>query len=315
MWKSIGPNADVALAALRNLQHDLEGRRLGRQTDLPVLQPLSDRELPARRPLAEATRAYLDEVRQFRSPKTIAACENMLVRFLARYPDKWVEDITRKELLDHMFGLRNEGLGDRSIFNHIARITTLLKANGIPRLLRPADMPRYDEKEVRAYNTDELAIPSAAASADERLLFHFFLGTGFRDGEVMHCTWSNVDFKGKVISARSKPEMGFKLKDHEERSVSVPDALIQSLRTLRRLAFRAGLNCGECVTKAGEDCGDHPVRTYWGLHSFRRTFATFHGDAGISPRKFRSGSGTRTWRPRFATWRSPNSGRNAPGLR
>ena len=161
----------------------------------------------------------------------------------------------------------------------IARIHTLLKANGIQRLLRPADMPRYDEKEVRAYNTDELATLFAAASADERLLFHFFLATGFRDGEVMHCTWSNVDFKGKVISARSKLEMGFKLKDHEERSVPVPDALIQSLaewkrrsttmlifpgkagkpnghflRTLQRLAFRAGLNCGECVTKSGKGC-------------------------------------------------------------
>ena len=131
----------------------------------------------------------------------------MLGRFLARYPNSAINDITRKDLLDHMVGLRQEGLGDRTVFNHIARITTLLKANGIPRLLRPADMPGMTKKEVRAYNADELATLFAAASADERLLFHFLLGTGFRDGEVMHCTWRDVDFKGKVISARSKPEM------------------------------------------------------------------------------------------------------------
>ena len=241
--------------------------------------------------------------------KTIAACENVLRRFLARYPNKAIIDITRKDLLDHMVGLRHEGLGDRTVFNHIARIQTLLKVNGLPRLLRPADMPRYDEKEVRAYNADELATLFAAASAEERLLFHFFLGTAFRDGEVMHSTWRDVDFKGKVISARLKPEMGFKLKDHEERSVPVPEALIQSLagwmrrsttmlifpgkagkphgrflRTLQRLAFRAGLNCGECVIKRGKGCGDHPVCPYWGLHGLRRTFATFHSDAGVSPR-------------------------------
>ncbi|WP_263367842.1 hypothetical protein [Edaphobacter bradus] len=37
----------------------------------------------------------------------------------------------------------------------------------------------------------------------------------------MYCTWGNVDFKGKVISVRSKPEMGFRIKDKEERSVPV----------------------------------------------------------------------------------------------
>ncbi len=187
VWKSVGP--DAALAAVRNLQHDLEAFGLGRPGCHPNLkvEPPGP-EASARLSLAEATQAYLAEVRQFRSPKTIAACENMLGRFLARYPNKSILDITRKDLLDHMVGLRQETLGDRTVFNHIARITTLLKANGISRLLRPADMPRYDEKEVRAYNADELATLFAAASADERLLFHFFLGTGFRDGEVMHCT-------------------------------------------------------------------------------------------------------------------------------
>ncbi len=37
----------------------------------------------------------------------------------------------------------------------------------------------------------------AAANAEERMLFEFFLGTGFREQEVMFCSWRNVDSNGK----------------------------------------------------------------------------------------------------------------------
>ncbi len=158
-----------------------------------------------------------------------------------------------------------------------------------------------------AYNIDELAVLLSAATADERLLFEFFLGTGFRETEVMYCTWSNVDLKSKVVSVWSKPEMAFRVKDKEERSVPIPDSLItvladrkkrstsmlvfpsesgkpngHFLRLLKELAFHASLNCGECKTKTGQSCGTHPVCSNWTSHKFRRTFATMHSEADAS---------------------------------
>jgi integrase/recombinase XerD len=56
------------------------------------------------------------------------------------------------------------------------------------------------------------------------------------------------------------------------------------LRTLQRLAYRAGLNCCECITKVGKSCTAHAVCSEWGLHKFRKTFATMHSEAGVSPR-------------------------------
>jgi integrase/recombinase XerD len=53
---------------------------------------------------------------------------------------------------------------------------------------------------------------------------------------------------------------------------------------VQKLAYRAGLNCGECVTKAGKSCVGHPVCPQWGLHKFRKTFATMHSEAGVSAR-------------------------------
>lgn len=331
-WQAVGPDPDRAIVALRNTQHDLEARALGRKVPNPVStldiessrsairHPAVDPDVvtPLGTPLTEAIATYIAEVRRFRAPKTIAACENILSLFGARFPQKSIQTLTRKDLLDHMSFLRERGLGQRTVYNHIARIGTLLRANKITGLLAHSDKPKYDEKAPTAYDCDQLNALFAAATAEERILFEFFLGTGFREQEVMHCTWRNIDFKGKVITIWSKPEMGFRLKDKEERSVPVPDSLIGALacrkmqstsmlvfpganekpnghflRILKDLALRAGLNCGECVCKPKmkngkvqprRSCATHPVCGDWGLHKFRKTFGTFHSEAGVSPR-------------------------------
>jgi integrase len=207
---------------------------LGRSAPTSEIVPASVEQPQAAISLDGAIQEYLDEVRRFRSPKTIAACENMLSRFSAGLPGMLIKDITRRNLLDHMSTLKGEGLGDRTICNHISRINTLLKANGVINLLGADDKPKFDEKDVTAYNSDELAVLFAAATAEERLLFEFFLGTGFREQEVMYCTWANIDLKSKVASVWSKPEMGFRVKDKEERSVPVPDSLIDALANRKK---------------------------------------------------------------------------------
>jgi integrase/recombinase XerD len=277
VWQAAGAEADAALAALRNVEHDLRSISLGRLTPETTARPeVAAPPKAESASLADAIAAYLGEVRRFRSYKTIAACRHMLTLFSSRFPGKAVNEITRDDLLDHMSALQEKGLSDRTIYNHIMRIGTLLKANGVVGLFSPADKPQYDEKDVEAYNSDQLTALFAAASPEERILFEFFLGTGFREQEVMYTTWKNVDFHGKVVSVRSKAEMGFRIKDKEERSSPVPDSLIAPLatrkrqstsmlifpgdsgkpnghflRVLQKLAFRAGLNCGECVTKKG----------------------------------------------------------------
>ena len=56
------------------------------------------------------------------------------------------------------------------------------------------------------------------------------------------------------------------------------------LSKLKTQALRAGLNCGHCVNKRGHTCKGKPVCSRWSLHKFRRTFASWHHDSGISAR-------------------------------
>jgi hypothetical protein len=93
-----------------------------------------------------------------------------------------------------MAALQEEGLSPRTIFNHVMRIKTFLRSRGIVDLLKPEDIPDYDEPDVEAYDVKQLGALFAAADPGERLLFEFFLPT-FRDQEVRYCTWRNVDFR------------------------------------------------------------------------------------------------------------------------
>ena len=316
VWEAVGAEPDAAVTALHNKEHDLKGEALHRPTDPTPSGP----SLPPDLTVSQTIEKYLSDIRRFRSAKTIAACENILGRFEKTFGTRPLSTITREDMLDHMEALLKgePGRGDeinslpkrklapRTVYNHIMRIKGFLKSQGIAALLKSEDIPDYDEPEVEAYNTDQLQTLFQAAQPEERLLFEFFLATGFRDQEVRFATWRNVDLNGKVISVKSKPELGFRPKDKEERSVPVPDALIEALaerkgtaksmfvfpgpngapdghflRRLQRLAFRAGLNCGECLNTKGQCCRDHAACGSWGLHKFRKTFATMHSEAGV----------------------------------
>jgi integrase len=52
----------------------------------------------------------------------------------------------------------------------------------------------------------------------------------------MYCTWANVDLKKQGDLGLVEAGIGFRAKDKEERSVPVPDSLIEALAERKRLA-------------------------------------------------------------------------------
>jgi integrase len=175
------------------------------------------------------------------------------------------------------------------------------------------DWPKYEEEDAVPYTEDELRRLFAAADEDQHIRCQFFLKTGARDKEVAFSTWQDIDFESKLFSITPKKDLGFKLKNHETRRVPLPDDLIHMLRDrrpsdlnarlvfpnrggnperkflrkLKELALRAGLNCGHCTTLSKGNslsCKDRPICKKWILHRFRKSFATLHHEAGVSPR-------------------------------
>ena len=254
----------------------------GRETLFPAEEPI-----PAGKILiADAIASYLKDVEPpQREPKTYDEYRLVLHKFRDTCTKRYVREITRDDLLDfrrHLYSFGNEA---RTVFNRMGIVLQLLKLHGVERLLKKGDKPKFVLNVREMYQPEDLEALFKACTADEKVLYLFFLLTGERDKEVRHTAWSDIDFSRNVVRVTSKKQLGFKPKDKEEREIPVPASLLSTLREhkkrqsgpnphnlvfptargkpdrkfenkLKRISNRAGLNCGSCVSKHGNKCTD-----------------------------------------------------------
>jgi integrase/recombinase XerD len=302
VYERVGKDASEALNLLRR-------RQLGRESlaaGLKVVDPTGNRTR-----IDDAISLYLTRVAISRSPKTQNEFNLFLLQFQDLCSKVFLEEINGDDLLLYAATLRDQGLAARTVANRVARISCFLRHHKITGLLEAHEKPRYVEREPKAYNEADLRGLFQACSKEQELIFRFFLKSGCREQEVAHLTYRDLDFVNKTVTVVEKVVTGFRPKDRQERTVPLPDDLMRSLaermaeckgkvlvfpnsrgtveghflRMLKKIASRNGLNCGECVNRKGLSCREHPVCSKWQLHSFRRSYATFHAEAGVPVRR------------------------------
>lgn len=264
--------------------------------------------------IAQSIDAYLKDVEPpQREPKTYEEYRNVLYRFRDTCKKELVKDIDRKDCLEFMRHLYSIGNEARTVYNRIGIVQQWLRLNGITGLLHGRDKPNFVTNMREMYQPEDLEALFKACDAEERIRYLFFLLTGERDKEVRYTAWSDIDFNRKCVRVTAKKQLGFKPKDKEEREIPVPAALLEALREyksrqaglnrhdllfptsegkpdkklenkLKRIACRAGLNCGRCTSKYGNQCSEGPYCGKWFLHKFRHTFATTCLEEGVSIR-------------------------------
>jgi integrase/recombinase XerD len=261
-------------------------------------------------------RCYRDSLALF-----VAYCEGSHIEYL--------QDIDKKVVLRFKPFLRESkdryglAISDRTVFNHFLNTISFLNEYKVDHGLKASDWPTYEEKEVSVYSDSEFNTLLAAAKVEERDVLEFFFGVNFRNGEGAHTEWHDIDFDQKEASIYSKEKKyDWRVKDKEKRIVPISDALVERLRDrrrrhpddilvfenrngrpdlhllriIKRVALRAGLNCGHCIAKSKKDvkhacnhsacneglsCKNHPVCKKWIIHTLRKTWATNRSRAGM----------------------------------
>lgn len=216
--------------------------------------------------------------------------------FLSIIKKTYADEITDDEVNKHLTVLRQRKQAERTIFNRHQCIVAFLKYMKLDTKVLAPTKPKFDKKLPEVYTPDELK-QFFASVKDEKLslTFELLLKTGMREREAVFLFWSNVDLDAGTIKIVSKPELGFTIKDNEERKIIVPADLLKKLkvyrqahpdekyvtgtkndtphekllRTLKRLVHAAGLNCGEC-----QSCTKYNECEKWWLHKFRSTYIT-----------------------------------------
>lgn len=253
--------------------------------------------------VAEAVASYLKDMEPpQREPRTYQAYKYCLELFAHHCAKRFIQEVKREDVLAFIRKLYELGCSARTAYNRAVIVSQLLKANGITKLLHNRDWPDYVDPIRSIYEPEEIQAILKACDERGRLLYLCYLLTGLRDKEMRYLTWRDIDFRSHVIRVTTKPLYGFKPKNKEEREVPIPESLAAALKKyktaqkpspdsvvfpnesgrpdkrhefkLKRIAFHAKLNCGQCVSKHGNKCSEGAYCSNFFLHKFRHTFAT-----------------------------------------
>jgi integrase len=287
-----------------------------------IAGPEPEPEVAPKTTIGDAIDAYLRYVKMQRKPRTHLTYRYTLDTLLrAAYKKKYVEDATRDDVLDFMTRCYELGLGARTVYDKVVTVLQLFKKHGRTGLMEKGDWPKYVDAIRPIYEPEELIAMFNVATEDEADLLKFILGSGFRDQELRYVAYLDLDFRHHLARVTAKAKWGFTPKNWEERTVPLPAGLMERLRkrkerkqarphdlvfgntkgrpdsemdmVVKRVAERAGLNCGQCVTEHNNKCAEGPYCMNFFLHKFRHTFATNHLRDGVDIRTVQNWLGHR----------------------
>jgi integrase len=146
----------------------------------------------------------------------------------------FVDQVTREDILQFMTDCYKHGLGKRTVYDELVVVLHLFKRHGKIKLIESSDWPHYVETIRPIYEAEEIAAMFAHADQDEGAFLKFLLASGFRDREVRHVTWRDMDFRNSLVRLTAKPLKGFGPKNWEERAVPLPPLLLSSCKDSER---------------------------------------------------------------------------------
>lgn len=267
------------------------------------------RDASERISIQDAVDVYLEQ-KANKEPRTVLAYRLVLNQFAELCGVRFLDEITVEVLRAYKVAMEKQGLSAKTINTRVNITYFMLKKNGITARVPLDEMPTVEEMPAVPYTEKEIKKLFKAMTADEQILFNFFLGSGCRDREVMFAAWNDIDFGAQTYTVRNKEDVGFKVKRHQQRTLRLPPSVIKTLkarqkngherwifpnergehgdhflRKLKAIGLRAGLNCGQCTKEltAGHSkyrkkitvtCKTHPVCDHVYLHRFRKSCAT-----------------------------------------
>jgi integrase/recombinase XerD len=287
-----------------------------------IAGPEPEPEVAPKTTIGDAIDAYLRYVKMQRKPRTHLTYRYTLDTLLrGAYKKKYVEDATRDDVLDFMTRCYELGLGARTVYDKVVTVLQLFKKHGRTGLMEKGDWPKYVDAIRPIYEPEELIAMFNVATEDEADLLKFILGSWFRDQELRYVAYLDLDFRHHLARVTAKAKWGFTPKNWEERTVPLPAGLMERPRkrkerkqarphdlvfgntkgrpdsemdmVVKRVAERAGLNCGQCVTEHNNKCAEGPYCMNFFLHKFRHTFATNHLRDGVDIRTVQNWLGHR----------------------
>jgi integrase len=227
-------------------------------------------------------------------PKTIQGKKFELERWADKCPTQRLEGVTRQHLIAFRDWMSEDGFADWTVASNLMTVVTFLKHNPVKSvvgLLKSEDWPEIEDTEPEPYTVEEVLALQSVATAFERLLIRFFVGTGCRDMEVATLEWEDIDFVRKTVRIHKKVLTNFGLWKPKSRAgtrtIPISDALCRDLKAAKAkststLVFPAPLGGIDrhflrIIQGIAEKARVHGAK----LHRFRDTYITDQVQRGV----------------------------------
>jgi integrase len=295
VYKDVGLHAADAVVAQKRKTNLLKLRDVSVKAGVKPPEEASDR--------INLQAAYERFVQAAEDRGSVVAAQHYrsgLREFLDVCKKTYADELVPEDMLIYLRALRKRGLHDRTMFDRHSEVRWFYTALGFDSKavkILAGRAPRYEKKLVEKYTDEEIRnFFGSLTDLQFIVAFELLLKCGLRERELTNLEWTSVDLTIGVLRVRANARTGFKVKDAEERIVTIPDDLLGRLKTLRsqrpsqvlvvkgrgdkprmalldtlkRLVRQAGLNCGTC-----DGClSPRPGCKNWWLHKFRATYIT-----------------------------------------
>jgi integrase len=304
-YENVGTNAADALGACVRKTKLLTAKGTAAEAGVKIV------EEKGRTSLASALKAFVSAAEGRGSLVASKAYARVTSEFLEAVGKSYADEVAAEDFAKFQATLRKRRQSDRTIANKHRLVLSFVRFAGVTTDAIPKSAPKFESSLPEIYDGDQLKAFFGSLTQDyHRVVFTLLLKTGLREQEAMFLQWPDIDFKRRTLLVRSKPHLGFKIKDKAERSIPLPDDLVEMLktyktpsrtfvigtandkpntkllRTLKRLAHGAGLNCEMCTS-----CIERNECEVWYLHRFRSTFVTTMLRSGLDLRSVMELSG------------------------
>lgn len=289
-----GEQFNEAVTALRNAQLDQECKARG------VSTPKELADATNRKTIADAVAEFIQETKTLdKSASTIYNYSRAAEQFRDSCGLPYMDEIADNRAAVLAFiqwmreNLKKKAIGQQNgtIRNRLQYLSVFFLRNGIKNPLPKKDWPKVTERDVEAFTKDEVNTLLSKATDDEHDLILFFLYSGFRDDEVAHTFYSDVDFDHATVNVSEKPDLNFRIKNRKQRKsdITLPAVLIERLK-----ARKARLKVKDDAVLIFPNSNGRPdsallyrlrkaakragyAKTF-GCHKFRKTFGTLYGE-------------------------------------
>jgi integrase len=299
VWENVGSDAALAQARRGITQKRLAANVAASNAGLRI-ENTSDRPH-----LSDKAKVFRERQEARGKSESVLTFDNVIAEFRAVVDVSFLDELTEECVLRWYAALRKKGNSDRTINNKHTSLFGFLRWAGVDTKKLAERSPKYTEKAVEIYSKAELnAFFSSLSKPYHRIVFETLLKTGMRMQEAMFLEWHDIDFGRGTITVNDKDDLGFVIKDRASRNLPIPTTLVTRLSEwkeanggrlvlgtsndtpnwkwlplLKRLAMKAGLNCGHCYA-----CRENDECERWYLHKFRATYTTNLLRAGIDAR-------------------------------